>query len=289
MEDSLTTPRVAGKLGARPAVFPAALHDLTHYAAGSLPKAPASFAVPKVADWGMDGNDTYGDCGVAGLNHLFMAAAFAPGEAESFPTAAQVVSYYLKYTHGQDSGVVLSDFLAYVRKTGFYSHKVTAFAPVRVHDVNTLMTAVYLYDAVYTGITVTQGMMDAFQAGKPWDATAAQGEPVGGHCVPIVGYSDAGLTVITWGQPQLITWPAWHTISTEAWAVIPGELANGDGHGINFAELQADLNKLDVPAPAGQADGGGLAAELAGLIRQAEATAERDLSKALAFMTRHGL
>jgi hypothetical protein len=287
----LTTPvRTPGKLGARPAVFPAGLRDLTHYVAGDLPKAPASVPVPSVAEWGMDGNDSYGDCGVAGCNHLLMAAAADTRETESFPTADQVVSYYLTYTGGQDSGVVLSDFLAYVRKTGFYGHTVSAYAPVQVHDVPTLTTALWLYDAVYTGITVTQGMMDAFQAGQPWDLTAAQGEPIGGHCVPGVGYSDEGLTVITWGEPQLITWPAWHAVSTEAWAVIPGELASGDGHGVSLSDLTADLDKLDVPAPpAPQSGPPGFLAEVAALAREVAASADRDIAEVVAFLHAHGL
>lgn len=298
----MTTPaRTTGKLGARPAVFPAGLRDLTFYAAGQLPKAPASAPVPVVGAWGMDGNgpdpsctvapDGVGDCGVAGLNHLLMAAASVPGEAGTFPSADQVVSYYLGYTGGQDSGVVLSAFLAYVRKTGFYGHTVTAYAPVQVHDVNTLTTALWLYDAVYTGITVTQAMMDAFQAAQPWDLTAAQGEPIGGHCVPAVGYSDEGLTVITWGQPQLITWPAWHAISTEAWAVIPGELAGGDGRGISLSVLQADLGKLDAPAPAPAPQPGhaGLLAELADLIREVEVSAEKGFSTLTGWLASHGL
>jgi hypothetical protein len=288
----LTTPvRTPGKLGARPAVFPAGLRDLTHYVAGDLPKAPASVPVPSVAEWGMDGNDSYGDCGVAGCNHLLMAAAADTRETESFPTADQVVSYYLTYTGGQDSGVVLSDFLAYVRKTGFYGHTVSAYAPVQVHDVPTLTTALWLYDAVYTGITVTQGMMDAFQAGQPWDLTAAQGEAIGGHCVPGVGYSDEGLTVITWGEPQLITWPAWHAVSTEAWAVIPGELASGDGRGVSLADLTADLDKLDVPSPAPAPQFGppGLLAEVAALAREVAASADRDIAEVVAFLHAHGL
>lgn len=286
----MTTPaRPAGKLGARPAVFPAALRDLTFYVAGDLPKPPASVPVPDVADWGMDGNDTAGDCGVAGINHLLMSAAADAGETETFPAADQVVSYYFTYTGGQDSGVVLSDFLAYVRKTGFYGHTVSAYAPVQVHDVTTLTTALWLYDAVYCGITVTQAMMDAFQSGKPWDSAAVEGEPVGGHCVPAVGYSDEGLTVITWGQPQLITWPAWHAISTEAWAVLVGELAGGDGHGIDLAALQADLGKLDVPAPAPSPAHPGLLAEVAALVRIVAAGAGRDIAEVVAFLHLHGL
>jgi hypothetical protein len=279
--------RVPGKLGARPAVFPAGLRDLTYYVAGSLPAPPPSFAVPAITDWDLDGNSEYGDCGVAGLNHLLMAAAFAPGEAETFPTADQVVSYYLTYTGGQDSGVVLSDFLAYVRKTGFYGHTVSAYAPVQVADVSTLTTALWLYDAVYTGISVTQGMMDAFSAGQPWDLAAAQGQPIGGHCVPLVGFDSQFLYAVTWGQVQPIAYPAWHQVASEAWAVITGELDGGDGHGVNLAALQADLGKLDTPAPA--PEHAGILSDLAALLRNAEADAGEILDAARAFLSRHHL
>jgi len=30
----------------------------------------------------------------------------------------------------------------------------------------------------------------------------------------------------------------------EAWVVLTGELAQGDGRGINYTQLQADLNQL---------------------------------------------
>ena len=57
------------KLGKLPGRIPVGLRDLTFYAAGPLPQAPASVAVPSVADWNMDMNDTLGCCGVAGVDH----------------------------------------------------------------------------------------------------------------------------------------------------------------------------------------------------------------------------
>lgn len=283
---TVPVPRVPGKYGRLTARFPAGLHDLTRYAAGSLPKAPASVAVPSVADWGMDGNDTVGDCGVAGCNHVFMAAAADTGQAGEFPTADQVVSYYMTYTGGQDSGVVLSDFLAYVKRTGFYGHTVAAYAPVNVSDIPTLMFAVDAYDAAYCGITVYSGMEQAFAAGQPWTLETVTGEIAGGHCVPVVGYDSQYLYCVTWGQVQPIAYSAWHHIASEAWAVITGEVdsAGTDGHGINLAALQADLSRLDapVPPPAPAPGHPGWLAELADLVRT-------DLAAAIAFLDRHGL
>lgn len=236
------------KLGRRPALIPAGLRELGYYAAGPLPKAPASVPVPAVAEWGVLGNDQYGDCGVAGIEHGFMAAAADTGERETFPTDQETVQYYLTYTDGEDSGVVLSQFLAYVRRHGYYGHKVSAYAPVGVHDVPVLKFAVNAYDFAYCGIAVTQAMMDAFGAGQPWTSATNAGEVLGGHCVPAVAYDDQFLTVVTWGRTQQIAWPAWHDMSDEAWAVLTGELAaaKGDGHGLNLAALQADLGRLSI-------------------------------------------
>lgn len=283
----MTVPaRVAGKYGRLTARFPAGLHDLTHYAAGSLPKAPASVAVPDVT-FDMDGNSEYGDCGPAGLKHGFQVAAADTGEAEAFPTAGQVVSYYLQYTGGQDSGVVLSDYLAYVRKTGFYGHTVSAYAPVAVSDVPTLQFAINAYDFSYTGISVTQAMEQAFAAGQPWTLETARGPVLGGHCVPLAGYDSQYLYAVTWGAVQPIAYSAWPHIASEAWAVITGEVdtAGTDGHGINLAALQADLSQLDtpVPPPAPPVPGRqGWLEELAALVR-------RDATAALEWLSEHGL
>lgn len=234
------------RFGRLPGQVPVGLRDLTYYAAGALPKAPASVAVPSVADWGMLGNDQYGDCGVAGLEHGYEAAAADTAEHESFPSDQQCVDYYMAYTGGQDDGVVLADFLAYVRQNGYYGHTVQAYAPVTVNDVPTLQFAIDAYDFVYSGITVSQAMMDAFDAGKPWTLDVVQDEPIGGHCVPLVGYSSDFLTAITWGKPQQIAYSAWHRIAEEAYAVIVGEVvtAGADGHGISLPALEADLNRL---------------------------------------------
>lgn len=232
------------KLGRLPGQIPVGLKDLSHYVGGSLPKPPAEVAVPTVADWGMLGNSDYGDCGVAGLQHGFMTDAAATGETETFPTDEEAVSYYLKYTGGQDTGVVLSQYLAYVRKNGYYGHTVSAYAPVEVRDVPMLQSAISLYDFAYTGIVVTQPMMDAFHAGRPWRLADLESPVLGGHCVPLAGYDETGLSLITWGSVQKVTYPAWYWMVQEAWVVLCGELDHGDGRGVNYAALASDLDNL---------------------------------------------
>lgn len=241
------------KFGCLPGRIPVGLKELPFYVAGSLPKPPPKVEVPVVpaaADgfpWGMDGNDVYGDCGVAGIEHGFKAVDAVLNYPEQAPSDQDIVNYYLTYTNGQDSGVVLADFLQYVQSTGFFGHTVEAYAPVAVHDVPTLTFAVDAFDFAYTGITVTNAMLQAANAGKPWDLDDLMSPVAGGHCVPLVGYDSSFLYCVTWGKIQPITYSAWHFCSTEAWAVIPGEFTakGGDGRGINLVALKEDLAKLN--------------------------------------------
>jgi hypothetical protein len=241
------------KFGRNPGHIPVGLKDLTWYVAGALPQPPPSVSVPTVpvdADgtlWGMDGNDRYGDCGVAGVNHMFMAAAAVTGviSGEEWPSDQQVVDYYLTYTGGQDTGVVLADFLGYVRKNPFYGHMISGYAPVGVHDIPTLQFTVDAYTAAYAGIKVTKAMQEAFQDERPWTLSDLLSPVMGGHCVSVVGYDDSHLYCVSWGGVQAISYAAWHYISDEAWAVIPKELTGGDGRGVDLAALQGDLAKLD--------------------------------------------
>lgn len=235
------------RLGKLAPKFPGALRTLDFYVAGPLPAAPASVAPPAFADWAVLGNDRYGDCGVAGLQHLFEADATITDETEAWPSDQQVIDYYLAYTDGQDTGVVLSEFLEFVRANGFIdAHTVAAYAPVDHDDVTLLQQSVWLFGAAYCGISVTQGMMEQFQAGQPWTVPSAADPVIGGHCVPCVGYDDSTLTVVTWGQEQRMTYSAWHRLGDEAWAVLTGEFvaAHGDGRGINLVALQDDLHRL---------------------------------------------
>jgi hypothetical protein len=236
------TPRLYGKL---PAVFPAIIKDIEHYFAGDLPKAPAKVDVTPDVPWGMDGNADYGDCGVAGIKHGFQNAALVTSEKESFPTDQQVVDYYLKYTGGQDNGVVLSDFLKYVETNKFYDHTVSAYAPVNFKDIPNLQFAIWAYTFAYTGIVVTPAMQDAFSNGQPWTLDVCLGQPEGGHCIPLVGYDSQYLYAVTWGAVQPIAYSAWAHIADESWAVITGEVANGDAHGLNLQALQSDISKLN--------------------------------------------
>jgi hypothetical protein len=249
-------PRPVGRLGRNPGHIPNGLRDLTWYVAGSLPAAPLEVTPPVLpvssdgTPWGMDGNDTYGDCGVAGIDHGELAVDAQTGvPLLGIIRPSRVIEYYLKYTGGVDNGVVLSDFLGYVKDVGFYGRKLAGYAPVSTTDYATLQFVINGYGYAYTGIQVTDLMQQAFSNHQPWTAADfVNGNVIGGHCIPLVGYDSNYLYAVTWGSIQPIQWSAWHLISEEAWACIWGEIPAGglDKHGVSLAALEADINKLTV-------------------------------------------
>src|ERR1700722_9602299 len=150
----------------------------------------------------------------------------------------------LTYTGGQDDGVVLADFLKYVKKNDFFSRSLRAYAPVSVSDFATLQFTINAYASAYTGIVVTEAMEQAFGAGQPWTSATAGGQIMGGHCIPLVGYDSQFLYAVTWGQLQKIEYSAWHLIAQEAWTMIFGEVGSQGIREINLEALEADITKL---------------------------------------------
>lgn len=238
-----------GKYGRLPGHIPNGLRDLTWYVAGDLPAPPARRPVPLPGsgDWGMDGNDVYGDCGVAGLHHGNMCVEYDTHDQLTPVTGQQVTDYYLQYTGGEDNGVVLADFLKYVKQNGFYGRTIAAYAPVSISDIPTIQFAINGYGFVYAGIQVTEAMENAFSAGQGWTPADFANSPImGGHCVPLVGYGTIDMFCVTWGKMQAISYSAWPFMAEEAWAIIWGEQEAKNGeHGFNLAALQADLSKLN--------------------------------------------
>ena len=81
-----------------------------------------------------------------------------------------------------------------------------------------------------------------------WDWTGSLDGPDapgswGGHAVNVVAYDDAGLTVVTWGALQRLTWAFWQRYCDEAWAIIsPDFLAGGRSpQGFDLPALEHDL------------------------------------------------
>jgi len=238
----MSTPGLRGKLAP---VFPTGLQDLTCYS-GPLPTPPVSSTRYRaVTAWPMDGNDQWGDCVCAAREHVIrLNNAIDPVAKTADPDAAAVVAGYEKLsgaTTPPGPGLVVSSSLEAWRQGRFSDTNVGGpYAPVAVHDVTTLKTAVYLYGAVICGVDLPSIAETQFSNDQPWTLEPGQNPGTGGHCIPIVGYDPQWLYVVTWGKIQAVSYNWWKFYADEAWAVVPP----GAPGPVDVATLTADLNKL---------------------------------------------
>lgn len=216
----------------------------------------------RVTDWPMYGNDQIGDCTEAMVGHIIEnASSYGEGqtvviEEEDVLAAYERVSGYNPDDPSTDQGAVLQDVYGDWRKTGVGGHKALCFAQVNRRNLDEVELAVDQFGAVGLGITVTQAMMDDFQAGKPW--RNGTGEDLGGHAVPIVGYDKDYLYVVTWGRVQPMSRGLFMAVADEAWvAVLPEWFKDGKdpegldlvGLGQAFSALTGEPSPFPAPSP----------------------------------------
>ena len=310
----MTAPvRTPGKRGRLPAKR-VALRFVHDYAAAPLP-APAYPVDVRSGiadgDWQMCGNgpdptctvapEGVGDCTFAGRQHYRMAKAAHYGQSETWETSDELVREYLAYDHGQDVGAVISDLLLSWYRAG----KILAFAPVDHADPAAVDSAMAAFRGAYCGVDLTPDADQLFSQGQPWTvADGQQPDPNDGHCIVKVyadGNTDPYDGWISWGQFQRSTQDWTRACLTECWVLITSE---DEAAKVDMAALTADIEALggtvpdpepQPPAPVPPApvppepDHKTLLAELAALIRKAEARAEKDLAALTSWLSAHNL
>lgn len=229
------------RYGRLSAVRPVGLRDLFHYLRDPLPAGPDHVPAPTF-DWGMLGNDRFGDCTLAAVVHLREACAAADNlPAAAWPSDEQVVSTYLTMTHGQDSGLVEANVLGTWQRTGLFGDRIVGYAPQDHRNPDELRSVIAAFNGSYLGVAVPSPAQQQFAAGEPWDltGTSADRQIEGGHAVPAVGYDSDYLYVVTWAKVQPVTWRWVAAYCEEAWAVLTSEDSR-----VDLATVQADLAAL---------------------------------------------
>jgi hypothetical protein len=121
----------------------------------------------------------------------------------------------------------------YHRKTGVRDatakrHQVTSYVNLQPGSVGQLAMAVYIFGAAEIGVLVTEDNMKQFDHGAVWTVTKAN--PVGGHCIPIVGRdSDGNFLCVTWGRIQRIAPAFIKKYMDEGIAYLNDEILNDAG------------------------------------------------------------
>lgn len=193
----------------------------------------------------MDGNDTLGDCTIAGVAHAMTVYHGLLGAQKIMPKQS-VVSLYETLTGGQDTGLNELDVMKYWRANKVSGDEILAFASIDPKNHTHVEQAIQLFGGVYLGFQVQQNCIQDFDAHKPWTPGTLTQD---GHAVYAVAYDQNGVTVLTWGNTQQGTWAWWDECVDEAYAIVPPEAKNpAFCPGFNVTQLLADLNQVQQAA-----------------------------------------
>jgi hypothetical protein len=187
----------------------------------------------------MDGNDTYGDCVVAGAAH-YLTLEHGRIKQRLIPTEKDVVKLYKKLSGCRDRGLVMLDFMKAWRKNAYLGHRIEAFGRVDFHNHKLVKQCIQLFGGIDLGFLVQNAAIQDFESQTPWTPGPSDG---GGHCVVAAAYSPDYIWILTWGGVIKATWAWWDTQLDEAFVVLPPEAKEpGFAAGFDYAQLQADFN-----------------------------------------------
>jgi hypothetical protein len=236
---------------------------LASYATPALPAPPAKLNLAtKVKAWGMMDNDQLGDCTCAAAGHLIMEwTANAQSKMVTPPDSDIVAAYsaitgYNPTSGANDNGAVELDVLNYWRQQGITGHKIEAFIALEPSNHTHIMDAVWIFGGCYIGVALPKSAQAQTSNKQTWSVspqgTGGDGAPGswGGHALPVVAYDSRGLTVVTWGALQNMTWGFWAAYCDEAYAILSDDfLAKKGGKtatptGFDLAQLRTDLADL---------------------------------------------
>jgi hypothetical protein len=245
-----TTAIAAGKLGKLPVRTDVRTLSLGAYVdRATLPPPPRELDLtPRVAAWRMYANDRRGDCTTAAAAHMVAAwTAASRGRPVEISEASVLRAFdrvRIVDPFTGDEGAFALDVLRLWREDGIGRHRIGAYAAVASRDHELVRTGAWLFGGLYVGFALPRTSAQQ----EVWDWTGslrgdARPGSWGGHAVDVVAYSETGLTVVTWGRLQELTWSFWDRYCEEAYCVLSPDLLH-DGRapsGFDLDALRADL------------------------------------------------
>lgn len=231
---------------------------LAKYFTAALPPPPPSRDWSHgITSFGELMNDTLGDCTIAAVGHAIQVFT-ANASTEAYITDAEALQYYEKWDGynpadpSTDQGGVCLDVLTNFRQQGFAGHKLLAFAAALPANAQHVQQAINLFGGVYIGLGLPTSAQN--QVGKVWEVVPDDGTgnttpgSWGGHCIFVCAYDTTGLTAITWGALQKMTWNFWNKYVDEAYALVSPDFIAAAGNapnGFDLATLESDIVQIN--------------------------------------------
>jgi hypothetical protein len=248
----------------RRAVVTARILDQLGPAPSASPGYSGNADIQCSSDFGIDGNDQYGDCVFADVAHRIMVRTAQMGADKMVtPTQAETLQLYSEVTGfdpadpSTDQGGDLVTTAQYMQKTGMLvggaRHTEDGNGVIDPTNVDHRKWAVCLFGCTPIALNLPQCAEDQFNAGQPWDYV--KGSPiVGGHDVLLVEYrpeslpSNPAWLVVTWGKRWLVTDAFLVNYLSEVVPVGAKDFITANGlapSGINLAQILQLLSEIN--------------------------------------------
>lgn len=227
---------------------------LVTYLAG-LPAAPASWDWEKYAGARrMHLNDTLGDCVVVAVVNLIQTWTGCDAKRALYIADSVIEMVYDKLSPN-DEGLVIREFLDYMRTTGISGHKIAAHVDVTPSHIESVQQCIYRLGGIDVGWNVYSVDMDDFRANIPFGTKKhrSKGSLEGGHSTASSRYTASKkykmlIGIDTWATCIDCTWDWWCDRLMEAHGVVAAKDWTGPDNksplGDNLKKLIADAKAL---------------------------------------------
>lgn len=207
-----------------------------------------------VHDWKMLLNDQLGNCVEVGALHQIQAWTTYAASAEFEPTDQEAIDLYKEWAGynpedpNTNSGTSMLTALKLWQNSGAVGHKIEAYTEVDPTNFDHVKAAIAWFGCLYVGVALP--ISAQYQIGGVWDlvdSIYSMPGSWGGHCVTIEKYDQDGLTCITWGTTQKMTWDFFYAYCDEAYALLSPDWFKSTGltpSGFNMDQLTTDLQQV---------------------------------------------
>jgi hypothetical protein len=199
----------------------------------------------------MFGNEQYGDCVMAGRAHQTLRFEMAEQNVLLGITDQEVLNEYFNETGGGDTGLYVLDSIKLWRTAGWTAgggqYKILAFAQVNYTSETEVKHAIYLNCGMGIGMWLPDSAIPQFVRGQRWSVTRGPDSlpnRANGHYVHLTGYDRHGVTCVTWGEKQQMTWGFLAKYTEEAYALIDAVDALKQERGLDTEKLAGLLDKV---------------------------------------------
>lgn len=208
-----------------------------------------------VDEWGMMGNDRYGDCVFAGAAHETMLWNRAAGREVTFSDES-VLSDYSAVTGfspddpESDQGTDVHAALKYRVATGIVDadgerHKLGAYLALDTSNLRELLVASYLFEAVAVCWNLPESAQEQFSARRMW--SYVHNSPIEGGHYTVLNAKRRHLETVTWARSVAFDSAFMEHYLSAAYALLSPEALDGSGvtpEGLDLAALKADLAQV---------------------------------------------